>query len=481
MKNKFIRRLFLMTLLLAVWSLNHAAKSDRAFAQNQSRSRPPNFIVLMGEGQGWNSTSVQMDDAIPASKSKFIQTPNLERLAREGMRFINGYAASPRCTPSRAALLTGKSAALLRMTFVAARDAADNSRKLIEPRPVLELPESETTIAELLKSAGYATAHFGKWHVGRVNPTRHGFEENDGANNNGGPENADHPNPKQLYLTTERGLDFVSRQVKAGKPFLLQISQYNSQSAEDAKSETVEAVRRRLNGNNDRQVGAAAGAADLDINLGLLLAKLDELGIAGNTYVIYTTDHGSPGRANAPLNNGKGSLLEGGIRVPFLIRGPGVKAGVCSHARVTSIDLLPTIAELANLKTPLPASVEGGSLATLLRGDGKAAVKRPREELVFHFPHYDQDNDGPASVVLLGNLKAYKSYESGELRLFDLSKDLGERTDLAKQMPDKAAELERRLSEYLKSVNAQMPTANPNYDPSKAPANNNGRRNRRRN
>ncbi|MBL8172841.1 MAG: sulfatase [Acidobacteria bacterium] len=461
--------------------LGGAFSPSHSSAQRNTNQRPPNFIILMGEGQGWNSTSVQMDDAVPASKSSFIQTPNLERLAKEGMRFANAYAASPRCTPSRAALLTGKTPALLRMTFVGqgARGEADNSRKLIPPQPSLDLPEAELTIADMLKSAGYATAHFGKWHVGRLNPTRHGFDENDGANNNGGPENAGEPNPKQAYLTTEKGIDFVARQTKAGKPFLLQISQYGGRGEAEAKPETVEAIRKR--GLDARQLGAAAVAEDVDINIGLLLKKLDELGIAANTYVIYTTDHGTPGRGNGVLNNGKGSLHEGGIRVPMIIRGPGIKAGVCSHTRVASFDLLPTIAELANLKTPLPASIEGGSLATLLRGDGKAAVKRPREEMIFHFPHYDLDNDGPATVMFLGNLKAYKSYETGELRLYDLSKDLSERTDLAKQMPDKAAELDRRLNDYLKSVNAQMPTANPNYDPSKAPANNNGRRNRRRN
>jgi arylsulfatase A-like enzyme len=200
----------------------------------------------------------------------------------------------------------------------------------------------------------------------------------------------------------------------------------------------------------------------------LLLKKLDELGIADNTYVIYTTDHGAYGRVNAPLNNGKGSLLEGGIRVPPIIRGPGVKAGVCSRTRVAGIDLLPTIAELAQLETRLPKSIEGGSLAPVLRGNGKAAVKRSREELIFHFPHYDYENGGPASVIFLGKLKAYKRYETGELRLYDLAKDFGEQHDLAKQMPAQAAALERRMNEYLKAINAPMATVNPNYDASKA-------------
>ena len=477
MKSNFNHNVFLFVLVMMVSCLSDV------YAQRNAAPRPPNFIILMGEGQGWNSTSVQMDDTVPASKSSFIQTPNLERLAKEGMRFANAYAASPRCTPSRAALFTGKTPALLRMTFVGqgARGEADNSRKLIPPQPSLELPEAELTIADLLKSAGYATAHFGKWHVGRANPSRHGFEENDGANNNGGPENAGEPNPKQAYLTTEKGIDFIARQSKVGKPFLLQISQYAGRSEAEAKAETVEAISKR--GGDARQIGAAAVAEDVDINIGLLLKKLDELGIANNTYVIYTTDHGTPGRGNGPLNNGKGSLYEGGIRVPFIIRGPGIKAGVCSHTRVASMDLLPTIAELANIKTPLPNSIEGGSLALVLRSNGKTAVKRPREEMIFHFPHYDLDNDGPASVIFLGNWKAYKSYETGELRLYDLAKDLSEKNDLAKQMPDKAAEFEKRLNDYLKAVNAQMPTTNPNFDPSKAPTDtrNNGRRNRRRN
>lgn len=484
----YLDRSFFQTLLAVLFfCFSSSANSSQPTPQLKPPPRSPNFIILLGEGQGWNSTSVQMDETMLASKSSFIKTPNLERLAKEGMRFANAYAASPRCTPSRAALFTGKTPGLLKMTFVGqgARGEADNGRKLIPPQPSLELPEAELTIADMLKSAGYATAHFGKWHVGRLNPARHGFDENDGANNNGGPENASEPNPKQAYLTTEKGIDFVTRQAKASKPFLLQISQYGGRSEVEARPETVEAIRKR--GVNDRQIGTAAVAEDVDINIGLLLKKLDELGLANNTYVIYTTDHGSPGRGNGPLNNGKGSLHEGGIRVPFIIRGPDVKAGVCSHTRVASFDLLPTIAELANIKMPLPKSIEGGSLATVLRGDGNTTVKRLREEMIFHFPHYDLDNDGPATVIFLGNWKGYKSYETGELRLYDLAKDMGERNDLAKQMPDKAAEMGRRLNEYLKAINAQMPTANPNYDPSKAAEDNHndrrngGRGNRRRN
>ncbi len=149
----------------------------------------PNFVFIQGEGQGWNSTSVLMDPAVSESKNAYFRTPNLARLAERGMRFANFYAPSPRCTPSRAAYFTGKSPAMLGMTFVSLRSGAN--AKVIEPLPQLEMPREETTIAEVLRDSGYATAHFGKWHVGRTDPREHGFEDNDGANNNGGPENVD--------------------------------------------------------------------------------------------------------------------------------------------------------------------------------------------------------------------------------------------------------------------------------------------------
>ncbi|MCB1020078.1 MAG: sulfatase-like hydrolase/transferase, partial [Acidobacteria bacterium] len=160
--------------------------------------QPPNFVFLLGEGQGWNSLSVAMDPDVPGSKSATFRTPNFERLAAAGMRFANFYAPSPRCTPSRATYFTGKTPALLRMTFVSAW-TPDNPR-LSTPAPVLEMPVEETTIAELLRAQGYATAHFGKWHVGRrLTPRDHGFDESDGPTNNGGPDNVAHPNPAQAY------------------------------------------------------------------------------------------------------------------------------------------------------------------------------------------------------------------------------------------------------------------------------------------
>jgi len=447
----------LIALLLAPPAALHAAAPS-----------PPNFVFILGEGHGWSSTSVQMDDAAPGSKSNFVRTPNLEKLSAAGMRFANFYAPSPRCTPSRVALFTGKSPAQLHMTFIneGKKDSGGGNTRMIPPSASMELPTSEPTIATWLKNAGYATAHFGKWHMGRANPREHGYDENDGANGNGGPDNVDNPHPKQLYAMTEHGLDFMARQVKAGKPFLLELDHYASRSGGDARPETIATVKKWGDNLSEREIDEAAADLDLDIAFGMVLKKLDDLGIANNTYVIFTTDHGTPGR-NPPLAGGKGTVLEGGLRVPFIIRGPGIKPGVCSHVRAVGVDLVPTIAELAHVSEPLPKGVEGGSLVPVLTNAGNGTVKRPREEFVVHFPHYDKDAIGPASAILLGDYKLVRVYETGALRLFNIAKDPGERRDLAKEIPDKVAELNRRLDEYLKSVNAQLPTPNPNYDPSK--------------
>ena len=439
----------------------------------------PNFLVILGEAQGWTSSSVQMDDAVPNSKSDLARTPNLEKLAAGGMRFANFYAASPRCTPTRAALFTGRSPAALHMTFVAdgrggggGRESSfsETGSKLVPPNASIELPASETTIAELLKRAGYATAHFGKWHVGRVSPAKHGFDESDGPTSNNGLENVENPNPKEAFGMTERGMDFMARQVKAGKPFYLQISHYPGRGGPGARPETYAAVRKRATtGQEARLVDFAAVTEDMDATIGMLLAKLDELGIANRTYVIYTSDHGAQGRnGNSPLTSGKGNVWEGGIRVPLIVRGPGVKPGACTHIRATTVDLFPTIAALAHVREPLPKGLEGASLGPVLAGAPNATVQRPREELVIHVPHYDRDSEGPASALLLDNYKLIHTYDTSALHLFDLTKDAGEQHDLATSMAPAAAALDKRLTEYLAAVNAQMPAINPSFDPAKA-------------
>ena len=446
-------------------------------AFGQVTSKRPNFIFIQGEAQGWASLSVPMDDRVPNSTSDFLYTPNLARLAEDGMRFSNFYAPSPRCTPSRVSYLTGKSPAKLRMTFV---NQIVGNTKLIPPRPLLEMPIEEITIADYLKQMGYVSAHFGKWHMGRKDPGFHGFDESDGPNTNGGPENVRDPNPKQAYAIAEKGMAFIERQVGAGNPFYLQLDHYSSRRGAHALPETLKEVQQRAGGVDNRRSGEIAACLDIDKTIGMVLDKIEELNIADNTYVFYSADHGTPGRSsNVPLTLGKGSVWEGGIRVPLLVRGPGIKANTFAYDRTMGIDLFPTIAELSQGNRSLPDDVEGGSLVPILMNQGKGEVKRSREELVFHFPHYDMDPAGPASAILLGKYKLTKFYESNKLHLFDLSKDMGEKNDLSESKPEVVAKLHARLNEYLASVDAQMPQPNPNYDPSQ-PAGERRRRNDRR-
>lgn len=461
---------------LGVLLLAIAPAAFSAPAAAETPARPParpNFVVIVGEGHGWSSLSVQSDDANPGSRSAHVRTPNFERLARDGMRFARYYAPSPRCTPSRATYFTGINPARLGMTFVGAgrgeAGGADPGAMLITPQSVLELPESTTTIAELLKRSGYATAHFGKWHVGRTPPSRHGFDESDGATSNGGPDNVENPHPKQLYGMTDRGLDFMRRQRHAGRPFYLQLSHYASRRGGGASPEALAAVKTRGKNLDERRRDEAAADLDLDLALGRLLKGIDELGLADSTYVLFTTDHGSPGR-NPPLDGGKGSVREGGLRVPLIVRGPGVAPDVCSHVPASGADLVPTFAALAGIEKALPAEVDGGSLVPVLTHGGKGAVKRPRDEFVVHFPHYDGDPLGPASALYAGDLKLIHLYETGAVRLFDVTRDPGERHDLAAERPEQARKMDRLLSSRLAALGARLPAPNLAYDPSRAPA-----------
>lgn len=445
-----------LTLIVVASSL-HAAESNR-----------PNFLVIMGEAQGWASMSVPLDDRNPeGSRSDFIRTPNLDSIAEHGIRFSDFYAASPRCTPTRAALFTGRNPAALHMTFVGESNkegAVSPGDKVIPPETTTQLPERIETVGTLLKKAGYATAHFGKWHVGRVDPKVHGFDENDGPNSNGGPDNVEEPNPTQCYATAKLGMDFMTRQVKSRKPFYLQISHYPGKSPESATPEMIEAVKKRLNNRIDSQrIGAAAGNEEIDKTIGLVLAKLKELGAMENTYILYTADHGAQGgKANGALTNGKGTVWEGGLRVPLLVAGPGIKAGQFSHVRASTMDVMPTIMDLAGVKE-VPLEVEGVSLVNVLKRDPNTPPKRPREELVIHFPHYDKDPIGPASAILLQNYKMIRVFETEQRHLFDLSKDIAERNDLAESKTDIVLALDNRMMDYIRAVGAGMPRPNPDY------------------
>jgi arylsulfatase A-like enzyme len=421
----------------------------------------PSFVFFLGEARGWTSTSTQVDEQVAGSKSSLFQTPNLDTIAAEGMTFADFYAPSPRCMPSRASYFSGKSPAQLHMTFIpeANKDGADTGT-VVTPKTVTDLPTSEATVASLLKSVGYATAHFGKWHAGQTDPSQYGFDESDGPTTNKGPAGEEHPNPAQAFATAERGVAFMEKCVAAKTPFYLQISGYGGTDELDATPESFAAETQRLAGTKAtaKDIADAAVIRDMDQAVGQVLAKVKDLGIAGSTYVLFSADHGRAGtNANEPLHQGKGSVWEGGIRVPLFVRGPGIQAGMHTHVRASQVDLLPTIATLAHLPGPLPAGLEGGDLWPVLSSAAES-VTRSRDDFVVHFPHYDKDPLGPASAILAGDYKLIRFYEDGSLHLFDLVTDLEEAHDLAASDPDRVKVLDAQLTEYLTTIGAQMPT-----------------------
>jgi len=421
----------------------------------------PNIVFMLADDQGWNGLSVAMHPEIAASRGEIFQTPNLEKLAAEGMRFSNAYAPAPVCSPTRISLQTGKSPARLHWTKAA---PPEPGHPLLEPQLVKQIATDEATIGEVLRKAGYATAHYGKWHIAGGGPGHHGYDEHDGDTGNDQAYQFTDPNPVDIFGMADRAEAFMAKNAKAGKPFFIQLSWNALHASENALKATLAKYERLTGGSGDKRTSTAAITEDLDTGVGRVLDAIDRLGLAGTTYVIYTSDNGSGGGRRGGLSGGKGSVWEGGVRVPLIVRGPGVAANSWCHVPVVGYDLLPTFCEWAKVpETSLPADIEGGSIAPLLAHEGQGEVQRPREELVFHFPHYQTGNT-PHSAIRVGDMKLLKFYEDDNVKLFDLAKDIGERDDLAAPMPAEATRLRQRLEKYLADVHAQLPTVNPRYD-----------------
>lgn len=427
----------------------------------------PNIIFMLSDDQGWSGLSVAMHPNFPGSKGDIYQTPNIERLAMQGMRFSNAYSPAPVCSPSRISLQTGKSPAQLHWTKAA---PPVDGQRWIEPRLIKNIAREETTVGELLQRAGYATAHYGKWHISGGGPGQHGYDEHDGDTGNENAFKFTDPNPVDIFGMASRAAAFMEKNAKAKKPFYIQLSWNALHASELAMKSTLAKYEKLSQGRNDKQISTAAITEDLDSGVGKVLEAIDRLGIAENTYVIYMSDNGAGGGRRGGLNGGKGSVWEGGIRVPLIIRGPGIPANSWSDTPVVGWDMLPTFCELASIpNTSLPQGVEGGSFASILKSNGQGSVNRRREGLAFHFPHYQSD-DGPQSSIRIGNLKLIHFYDDDRNVLFDLDKDIGERNDLSKQLPEETRKLESALKSYLVDVKAQELTLNPQYDPAKANA-----------
>ena len=427
----------------------------------------PNIIFMLSDDQGWTETSVQMHPDIPNSKSEVVETPNLLKLAEQGMSFSQAYSPAPVCSPTRLSLQNGKSPGQNHWTKASRPVTAADGFKLIPPPNIRNISSDEFTIGELLQEAGYATAHYGKWHINGGGPEVHGYDESDGETENADAAPHKGDNPVDIFGMGKRAADFMKRSIQADKPFFIQLSYNALHYPENAKPATVAKYRKLMPNGNERSIGRAAIGENLDEGIGLLMAQVDELGIADNTYVVYMSDNGGGGGGERnPLSGGKGDVREGGIRVPLFVRGPGIEADSWSHQAMVGYDFYNTLAEWAGYTKPLPKNIEGGSITHLLKGEERP-VQRPHDELVFHFPHYQGDT--PHSAILLGDYKLLRYYETGESKLYNLAKDLKESNDLSQKMPEKADELNRRLMNYLTKIGADLPVPNPQFDPANPP------------
>jgi len=436
----------------------------------------PNIILMMADDQGWNGTSVAMHPDLPGSKGEIYHTPNLERLAAQGMRFSAGYSPAPVCSPTRISIQTGKSPAQLHWTKAA---PAEPGHKLTEPRLIKQISSSEKTLGELLQSVGYATAHYGKWHISGGGPEQHGYDQSDGDTGNENAFQYQDPNPVDIFGMADKAEKFMAQAQKDGKPFYIQLSWNALHASENALKATMAKYEQKLGASAGKRAAVAAITEDLDTGVGKVMESIDRLGLTDSTWVFYISDNGAGGGGGrgASLRGGKGGVWEGGIRVPWIVRGPGLPANSWCHTRVVGYDLLPTFCELAGVPADaIPKQVEGGSFAALLRNQGQGEVKRPRPELVFHFPHY-QASDGPQSALLLGDMKVIRFLEDNHVELYDLAKDPGEQRDLSQSRADEAARLDRMLGQYLADIDAQMPELNPDFDPSAPPPQRKGGRN----
>jgi arylsulfatase A-like enzyme len=422
----------------------------------------PNILYMMSDDQAWNGLSAKMHPDNESSKSSVIQTPVLEKLATEGMRFSKAYAPSPVCSPTRISFQTGLSPAVLHWTRASGSVTAVENYPMVGPKNIRAIAVESITIGELLKASGYMTAHYGKWHINGGGPGEHGYDEHDGDIGNEVAENYHDPNPADVFGMAERALGFMKKAKDRDKPFFIQMSYHALHAPLNASAENKAKYAKLMPGGNEKEIGRAAISEDLDRSVGEVLKALDRLGLAKNTYVIYTSDNGAGGK-RGPLRGGKGDVWEGGIRVPLIVRGPGVESNSWCHETVVGYDWYPTFCRWAGIKN-LPEALEGGDLSKLLES-GQGKVERVRGHLVFHFPHYQ--GDSPHTALLWENYKLIKFYESGQSSLYDLNQDLAETHDLSQTHKHLHDELHEKMEQYLIEVNAQMATKNPEYDPSK--------------
>ena len=442
----------------------------------------PNIILFLIDDLGWRD--------IGANGSTYYQTPHIDRLARDGARFTDAYSASALCTPTRAAILTGKYPARLMLTDWLPSGRWDPKAKLRSGRFLRSLPLEEFTLAEALREAGYHTANIGKWHLGSEPfslPEHHGFDVNIAGNAHGAPGSFFSPyagdwsipstgqrakwnvladgKPGE-YLTdrlTDEAVKFI--RTNRERPFFLYFPHYGVHTPLQAKPEVVAKYEKIPEAQQQGKPVYAAMVESIDDSVGRVVATLRELGLEQNTVIVFTSDNGGFWNAtsNAPLRANKGASYEGGIRVPLIVKWPGVaRPGLVSAEPVTSPDLYPTL--LAAAGQPLRPSQhrDGLDLRPALTGSGALG----RSALFWHFPHYNEHPSSvPSSVIRKGPWKLIETFDPEGTELYNLADDLSEKTNLATAQPTVAADLRRDLAAWRTAVGAQMMEPNPDYDP----------------
>jgi arylsulfatase A-like enzyme len=447
------------------------------FALPAAAQRPPNFVLILIDDYGWTDTGY--------NGSTFYETPNIDRLARGGMVFTDGYSASPVCSPTRAAIMTGKYPARLHLT--AHLQGASNRlhfTKVIQPNARLALPLEEITIAEALRQRGYRTACIGKWHLGKTGflPSDQGFDVSLAGDEAGSTNDFFFPAWQKKvplegkpgdYLTdrlTDLAVDFIK--TSRNRPFFLYLPHFAVHTPIHGKPDKVRKYDAKSRPDNPQNYGEyAAMIESVDESVGRVLAALKDNGVESNTLVIFTADNGGvtslewkgrPITSNLPLRVGKGHTYEGGIRVPTLVRWPGVtKAGSKSAVPVLSVDYAPTLLEAAGIPSSEMPGMDGASLVSALKG----AASLNREEIFWHYPHYSPQLGRPSAAIRRGNDKLILFFEDNRAELYDLAGDIGEKHNLALEQPAKAEALRKRLEQWLKETRAQIPQPNPNYHP----------------
>jgi arylsulfatase A-like enzyme len=445
--------------------------------QLTASDRKPNIVFILVDDMGW------ADGA--CFGSKFYQTPQIDAFAKAGVRFTSAYAACAVCSPTRAALMTGKYPARLHVTDWIPGSMPDNP-KLLVPAWTKYLPLEETTIAEAFKAAGYATASIGKWHLGTAGsdqyyPEKQGFDVNIAGTDK--PQPSTYYAPYNIptlkpegkpgeYLTDRLGDEAVKwiESVK-DKPFFLYLPHFAVHLPLQGRADLTAKYEKKIReGLNHKNAAYAAMNESLDTAVGRVRAKLAELKLTEKTIVIFTSDNGGrvPTTSNVPLRVGKASAYEGGVRVPLIVYWPGVtKPGSVSDAPVITMDLFPTVVEMAGLPAAAAkTAVDGTSFASVLRGSGKPT----RDTMFWHYPHHQHYQLGgamPYGAIRSGDFKLVEFFNDMHVELYNIKADIGEKHDLAKSNPQKTAELRTRLHAWRTEVGAQMPTPNPYYDPSR--------------